>query len=206
MNINVTNRSAGHFEFKSDFDQRTYSASQMLEIIGHFKDFLMRQQFDILIELGTFKGGTTIILDDLRKTYNLSFKLDTYDIAECNDEMDFNLVKESFIRRNINFSKTDVFSAETVKHITDTINSNKKVCVLCDGGNKIEEFNYFSNLLKPGDFIMAHDYFDDINRYNCPWGWQEITHTDILPGITTNNLSEYTEILFPNVAWACYFK
>jgi cephalosporin hydroxylase len=206
MNLNVTNGSPGHFEFKSDFDSQTYSASQMLAIVDSFKEFLIREQFDILIELGTFKGGTTIILDDLRKTYDLSFKLDTYDIAECNDEMDFNLVKESFIKRGVNFLKTDVFSDETIKHITETINSNKKVCILCDGGNKVKEFNYFSDLLKSGDFIMAHDYFDDINQYDCPWSWREITHTEILPGINSNSLTEYTETRFPSVAWACYFK
>jgi hypothetical protein len=67
--------------------------------------------------------------------------------------------------------------------------------VLCDGGNKIEEFKILSKYIKKGDFIMAHDYardekkfLDDINLKF--WNWHEIQESDISNACETNGLEK----------------
>jgi hypothetical protein len=51
----------------------------------------------------------------------------------------------------------DIFNNK--EKISNVMVKNKRVLLLCDNGNKIKEFNYFSNFLKPNDYIMSHDYF-----------------------------------------------
>ena len=90
------------------------------------------------------------------------------------------------------------------------IENSGKVLVLCDGGNKVREFNIISDFLKPGDVIMAHDYAPNRqvfeNKYkNKLWNWFEIQDRDIQDAVDSNNLKDYhTE--FNDVAWVCKTK
>lgn len=212
MNIIVTNTGAGHFEFTTPTDPtNTYTLSQMTEIIPYFEKFLVEEQFDAVIEIGTYKGGLTILLDEIKKSNNLKVDIHTIDIGIW-DEGQFTAVLEAFNQRQITFHKVDIFSEEGKSLISKFLKDSKlKVCVLCDGGNKIEEFNYFSQFIKQGDFIMAHDYSHNSDNvdgltYECSWGWQEINYTDISQAVLQNSLQMNTEIRFPEVAWACYQK
>ena len=205
MNLNIINQGEGHFEFISNFDTKSYSASQRIEIADRFEQFLINEDFDIVIEIGTFKGGTTIVLDDIRKHNNLKFKLYTYDIRLVED-MDSDSLQKSFIDRDIEYIIDDIFSENTINQITEFIQQNNKVCILCDGGNKINEFNYFSNLIKSGDFIMAHDYDHQLPDFPCTWGWKEILYSDIATAVHDNNLQHHIDVNFTEVAWACFKK
>jgi cephalosporin hydroxylase len=204
--MNIVAQSPGHFEFRSDFDSKNYSASQMIGVWNYFRTFLLQESFDAIIELGTFKGGTTIMVNDLIRELALPTAIHTFDITESNDGMSFEDLKRSFLERGITFLKTNVFSDNTIKDIINLIKGNKKVCVLCDGGDKIKEFNYFSDLIKPGDFIMAHDYHHDIQPYDCSWRWQEIKYSNIATSVDRNKLKLYEKVKFPEVAWACFSK
>jgi uncharacterized protein YkuJ len=83
--------------------------------------------------------------------------------------------------------------------------------ILCDGGNKINEFNLLSNFMKEGDFILAHDYSE--NRevfeekiYKKIWNWHEISDSDLVESCEKNNLVEYDKEIFDNVVWVCKIK
>jgi cephalosporin hydroxylase len=212
MNITTTHIGGGHFEFTTLSNPgNTFVLSQMPKIIPYFEKFLIDEQFDLIIEIGTYKGGLTVLLDEIKQNNNLKVKIHTIDIGIW-DEAEFSKVLDVFNERQVSFYKVDIFSEEGKSLISKFLKDTKlKVCVLCDGGNKIEEFNYFSQFIKQGDFIMAHDYnhnSDNIDglTYECSWGWQEINYTDISKSILHNNLQMNTEIRFPEVAWACYKK
>ena len=54
----------------------------------------------------------------------------------------------------------DVFSAKIINEIKFylKVNWNSKSMVFCDNGDKPREIRTYAPLLKPGDFILAHDY------------------------------------------------
>ena len=70
----------------------------------------------------------------------------------------------------------------------DFIQNDGITIVLCDGGDKIREFNLLSKFIKSGDFILGHDYavdrktFDDLIDRKV-WNWYELSESDILDGM-----------------------
>ena len=81
--------------------------------------------------------------------------------------------------------------------------------LLCDGGNKVKEFNTFASSLKPGDVIAAHDYspnkqeFVDIIR-RLVWKHNEITDDQISEAICNNNLQPFMHDLMQEALWGCW--
>ena len=72
MNITTTHIGGGHFEFTSPLNPgNTFVLSQTSKIIPYFEKFLIDEQFDLLIEIGTYKGGLTILLDEIKKVTTL---------------------------------------------------------------------------------------------------------------------------------------
>lgn len=212
MSIEITNSSAGHFEFTTEKNPgNIFILSQMSNVGHYFEKFLIEEQFDTIVEIGTYKGGLSILLDEIKQKHGLSFKLHTLDIGMW-DEVEFRKVLEVFNSREIAFKKLDIFSDPGNAFVASLIEEKgKKVCILCDGGDKVKEFVHFSKLIKPGDFIMAHDYSHNSNNedgmsYNCSWNWQEIYYTDIVEAIRDNKLEINSSVRFPEVAWACYKK
>jgi len=65
--------------------------------------------------------------------------------------------------------------------------------------------------LKPGDFIMAHDYADTYDRFCTEikgkfWDWCEIEEKYIASSVKENGLLQYNPYLFETVAWTCKYK
>jgi hypothetical protein len=212
MDIQILNSSAGHFEFSTQSEpNNVYVLSQMTNVGTYFEKFLVEQQFDTIVEVGTYKGGLAILLDEVKQKHSLKFDLHTLDIGVW-DESSFSEVAEAFTSRSITFKQVDIFSKSGTKYVTTLLKSpKKKVCILCDGGDKVQEFNLFSKYIKQGDFIMAHDYHhnsvdENDEQYNCSWSWREICYTDIEQSIITEKLKMEPTVRFPEVAWACYKK
>ena len=103
------------------------------------------------------------------------------------------------------------FSDKTIKiksevNISDFFNELHEIL-----GDKINEFKLLSDLLKVGDYIMAHDYCS--NKYyfenkilNKIWNWCEITDNDIEEICEKNNLIKIKEEEFQSVVWTCRKK
>ena len=95
--------------------------------------------------------------------------------------------------------------------VKDFIQSTGNTIVLCDGGNKIAEFNILSEFLKSGDIILAHDYAFDNATFRSEikgkyWNWHEISESDILPCIKQYNLKSYMKETFEKAVWVCKIK
>ena len=155
---------------------------------------LSRLGFDCVVELGTQNGGFTIFLSKLFKKI-ISF-----------DNKSFSRTLEAFKKYdNIEFTELDVFKDPQI--IGNIIKTQGKVLLLCDNGNKIKEVNIYSNYLKTGDFIMAHDYAKNREYFKQEirdkyWHCLEITDADI----DFNNLFKLDSDIINRAAWFCAIK
>jgi hypothetical protein len=118
------------------------------------------------------------------------------------------------VKNNIDVRVEDVFT-ENYTDVSDFVKNYIKqdgvTLVLCDGGNKIGEFNLLSNFIKKNDFIMAHDYAYDKDYFEENingkiWNWLEIQESDIIQSCKKNNLIPYMEDEFRSVVWVCKIK
>lgn len=172
-----------------------------------FYNFLQQYSPARILEIGTGLGGFTKFLRKVSNDYNLDIDIRTYDIHKRGDI-------PSFAALNIECRIENVFDTDYTtcsQDIVDYIQGEGKTLVLCDGGNKIKEFNLLSDYLKVGDIIMAHDYapsrdyFMD-NVYLLLWNWLEISDADIEQACSRNNLVPYMEEEFRQAVWVCKIK
>jgi hypothetical protein len=163
-----------------------------------FKDLLAIEKFDYIIEIGTANGGLTVFLNEIKSD---TTELHSFDIR-LPSHFNENLFK------GINLHILSVFSEEGESIIKELI-SKGRCLILCDGGNKVNEFNHFSQLIKPGDMIMAHDYCDTVENFNNKikgkyWDWHEIKDDQIKDGLS--HVSKYNKVDFTYAVWLCCIK
>lgn len=185
--------------------QELHVTQQVSTIKEYFELFLKLEKFDTIIEIGTSLAGLTYIIDDICVENKLNKNIHTFDSAYRD------YVEKYLNERNVKFYVMDENTEEFKTTVKDLILNGGKTLVLCDGGNKIHEFNYYSHHIKEGDFIMAHDYCPNIKMFeeeikNKIWNWHEIQLSDIITSIQENGLIEYKKINFNYVVWACYKK
>lgn len=179
-----------------------YNRIQMSQVLGVYlalsPDFI--KKFDTIIEIGTYNGGLTSYLYDMKKE---NTKLVSYDIDGSINHTG---------RTDIDFRVEDCFENKTFVDIVAMIESVGRVLVICDGGNKPKEFNTFSKFLKSGDIIMVHDYKVDDAHWKMItdyWQWPyefDITYDMIKNGIEENNLEPYKNEQFNFYLWTTYIK
>jgi len=164
------------------------------------KDFL--NQFDNIIEIGTYNGGLSSYLFDTKRedAFFISYDIDP----------NINLIKSR--RPEINFRIGDCFETECFNEIADNIKRTGKTLMICDGGFKEREFNEFSEYLKKGDVIILHDYkhdeklFDEASQY---WQWPyfaESRYEAIKDAIEKNNLEPFNDKVSNFYFWGSYIK
>lgn len=165
-----------------------------------FDELFKMQSFDCVIEIGTSFGGLSIFLNEKSKQYNFNFS--TFDIVDRNpNSYELKKIKNRFIK--------DIFCTESIDYISRELSNDNKCLILCDGGNKIKEFNYFSKMIKKNDFIMAHDYakdevyFNNVIKNNF-WNWLEIKDSDVIESL--HFLNKFNEINFEEAAWLCCYR
>ena len=183
------------------FVHRNRIVSQNFLAFDCFKRLLDKEKFDNIVEIGTYNGGLTVFLHEYIKETKAPTRLVSYDIRKPShfDEATMG---------DIDIRIKDSFSPEATKEIADIIATGKTL-ILCDGGNKIGEFNKFAPMLKSGDFIMAHDYastreFFAQNIQDKFWSWHEIWDEQIQSGLSV--VEKYHDVDFTNAVWLCTRK
>jgi len=169
-----------------------------------FTSFFAKESFDYVIEIGTSYGGLSLYLHEQSLINN--FKFTTYDISDSRLKRAWGNLQIPF-----DYRIEDCFSQTTKEEIVGVLQNNKCL-LLCDGGNKIEEFNTFGAFLSKGSYIMAHDYspnkeYFKANISNKVWNWLEIRDSDVAAAQTSYNLreSDYHSD-FTNVVWLSCIK
>jgi hypothetical protein len=172
-----------------------------------FYNFLNEVKPSNILEIGTALGGFTQYLDYVNKKLRNNCRILSYDIHRHDWYND--MIKDGIDVRVENVFSEDFSSVKP--EVIEFIKSPGTTIVFCDGGSKKDEFNILSFYLKQRDFILAHDYgFDrSIFEQHCNgkiWNWCEITESDISSSVVRNNLQDYNNNVFNNVAWTCKVK
>lgn len=185
--------------------QGLHTTQQVENIKDFFEQLLEKENFDIIIELGTSFGGLTYIIDDIVKEKRLTHNIHTFDFSYKP------YVNDYLVERGCVYYTLDEREEIYKETVVGLLKNNGKSLLLCDGGNKVQEFNRYSEFLKPGDVIMAHDYCYDLTTFekeikNKFWNWFEISFLDISDSVKNYNLDNYKSVDFKNAAWACFQK
>jgi len=186
---------------------------QNVYFLENLESIIRRIKPSRIVEIGTARGGVTVAMADVLTANNLSdVKIKTFDIMMKSHVK--NLAKryskyiEFYVGNIFNYRENTLTKPEA---ITDFISPTEVNLFLCDGGNKISEFNAIAPLLKSGDVIMAHDYapnpeIRDNEYVNKIWNHWEISDEDIEKAVQDSGLVDYDVEFFKPTAWVCMIK
>ena len=189
----------------SSFDG--HAAQQYHEAYEVFYNFLKDVKPVRILEIGTALGGFTAFLKICCNELGLNTNIRSYDINS-------NPWYKDIINMGVDIRVENIFSdgfESMDEEVINYIQGDGLTIVLCDGGWKIGEFNLISKYLKNDDFILAHDYAEnkekfELNIKNKIWNWHEISESDIKDACIINNLNDYNREVFESVVWVCKIK
>lgn len=118
--------------------------------------FTLINEFNLagVIEIGLFRGGLADMLMRRRERFTdfqyLGFQKD-------GEELD------GHVRGHPGVIVADCFAEESLGQIRKFIASAlRPILVYCDGGNKPKEMRTYAPMLRPNDYLVAHDYPGEI--------------------------------------------
>ena len=184
-----------------------HAAQQNHNVYEVFYNFLNDVRPKRILEIGTALGGFTKFLKLVSDELNLDIKILSLDIH-------YNPWYVEMIDSGIDIRVENVFNSdytEVYDYVKNFMQSEGTTLVLCDGGDKVREFNLLSKHIKVNDFIMAHDYAENSEVFKQTvdkkiWNWHEISDSDIIHSCNENNVKIYQKENFENVAWTCRRK
>lgn len=169
--------------------------AQRIGVCDVFNTFFDEEQFDIIIEIGFYKAGFTQYLSD-----KVGNKLYSFDINRLENPVRLNKIESNGSHMFVE----NIFATDTIPNL---LKQDKRILLLCDGGDKQKEVKIFRGMLKPNDVVMAHDYFESKRRekwQKALWYSCEIEAKDMdLEGLEHYN--EWTETFSP-VVWGIRIK
>lgn len=183
-----------------------YGAQQNHYAYKVFYEFLENVKPKRILEIGTGLGGLTMALKLFTDEFGNDTVIRTYDINRP-ETIEF-LNENGIDARLENIFKND---GTIDLEVVDFIQQDGVTVVLCDGGNKILEFNILSEHIKFNDFILAHDYARDLEYFRTYidhklWNWHEIHDSDIQEVVIKHNLKPYMAEEFQKAVWVCKIK
>jgi len=175
------------------------SMQQQPGIIDAFNRLLKRTRPARIIELGTGAGGLTVFLGLYSYVTNCT-------VYSCDVKLpkDYRLV-ELLNTFGVALAAGDVFS-DLRREIIGGLQHSGMSLLLCDNGDKQTEFKTFAPHLKPGDIIMAHDYWHDHRVFDEEFdgtGQCEICYQDIANTCERYGLQPYMQQTFTPMLWVC---
>lgn len=184
-----------------------HTAQQNPHAYKAFYDFFEITKPARILEIGTAMGGFTMFLRLCCNDLNLNTVIKSYDI---NGRQSYDYLRT----QNIEINVENIFDGNYTgikQEVINYIQEEGPTIILCDGGNKIAEFNVLSKFLKQGDFILAHDYASTEQHFQTSingiyWNWLEIQDSDIQQAVELNNLEPYMQDTFDQAVWVCKIK
>lgn len=165
-----------------------------------------------ILEIGTAAGGFTLFvrhtLDKLGLNNSVIRTFEIHPAVTHENFKAFPNTIELFYENLFNQSYNELMKPEMVK---DFIQQDGTTLVICDGGNKVTEFNTLAPFLKSGDYIMAHDYAESRDYFinhilNKVWSWMEINEDDIKNSCDQYSLQPFMQSELQSVVWVCKKK
>lgn len=182
------------------------TARQHRDAFSVFEQFLLEVNPKRVIEIGTWKGYFTSFLkriSDMGPGFELvSYDTEVFEEHKICEAEGITIKIENPFTGDYTGLKEDV--ALFIKEPGITV-------VLCDDGNKIKEFNCVAKYIKPGDYVMAHDYVDTAENYELNfrgkiWLSHEISDSDIAETCLEFDLETINKEVFDKVVWVCKRK
>lgn len=159
---------------------KTAQNPQALEL---FKELASSYSFDYIFEIGTYTGAFTAIL---REVFPDSVRIISTDIEPAPLEVE-----------GVEYLTEDCFNLSLPEG---------KGLILCDGGDKVEEFKHFAQQLSPGSVICAHDYCRKRELLDRKiWLTCEITYEDIAETVEDCSLKQVMKA-HKHSMWAVFEK
>lgn len=149
-----------------------------------------------IVEIGTNCGGFTCVL--AMHAWRIGCHIHTFDVMDA-PTTDFRPFSNLL---PITFYKMDCFSGVATDRIVQLMKQDGTAYLMCDGGNKVKEFNFFAPLLKSGDVIAAHDY----SAREEYWPWSEVTVPQVRDAVNRHNLKPFMQEHFDMAGWLAYRK
>lgn len=157
--------------------------------------------FDTIIEIGYHRGALSRWLNQNKAA---ATTLVCYDIDDSNREV---------FDQGLDFRIGDCFSQSTMTEIQGLITNGGKTLVLCDGGEKNREFATYAPLIKSGDVIMCHDYYDETKPEVYQtfaganwWSPPESSLYGVQDAVDAAGLVPYNYDSFRSVIWGAFTK
>lgn len=174
-----------------------HGLSQNYLAYGVWNYIILTEKPDVVLEIGTSVGGFSCLLGKTCQALEIPFV--TYDIRSIENQ---NFESHGVLSRCL-----DVFSDDGIKEIERALGASlgSKAILLCDGGNKIREFNTFASMISSGSIIAAHDFIDGDNGI-LSWAWSEVNIPAISKSVDDNQLVRYKPEWLTNAAWLAYKK
>jgi hypothetical protein len=184
-----------------------WSAQQNPNAFESFFYFLKEIRPKRILEIGSATGGFTFFLKETVNNLGLECDILSFDIFEYP-------AYEELRNLGVDIRIENIFDenySNVSQYVKDYILSDGLTLILCDGGNKKEEFKILSQFMKEGDFILGHDYsYDEVTfeeKINKKiWNWLELTEKDISETCVNYNLIDYRRDVFESIVWICKTK
>jgi cephalosporin hydroxylase len=127
---------------------------------------------EVVIELGTGLAGFTFVIKDCVKDsipiYSFDVIIPWSNVGRFDYDGRLKIKKEDIVencieldKRNVKFYMTNVLGKVNFL-VEGFMRTSKKIFLWLDNGNKLQEFNLYSPLLKSGDMIGIHDWGKEI--------------------------------------------
>jgi cephalosporin hydroxylase len=187
---------------------QNHCAQQSHNAYKVFYDFINEHRPSRILEVGTGSGGFTVFLAMTCQELGLDTQIRSYDIYQPQWETELLQTLGVDLRiQNIFKGDFEDFDDE----VKDFIQQPGITFVLCDGAYKPGEFRVLAPYIKPGDFIMCHDFAYDDELFeseinNKIWNWKEVTFAAIEQPVLQNQLTPYNLNIFQQAAWFCAIK
>lgn len=185
-------RSPGSYYRGVAVGQRREAFTVLEKIIEDYKP-------ELIVEIGYWHGGLSLFLSDVDVCPVYSFDINK-------DEVPNTITDETLL--NLNFLIRDCWTQET-KDFIHELSKGKKTLWLIDGGDKEKEFNFYSDIVKAGEIIMAHDFAPDSDganylKQNNIWYWWESK----LEGLDLTNFSKHEDFenIWKSAVWGAFVK
>lgn len=135
-------------------------ASQTWEQVCNYLQIIDEHQVKLFVELGIHLGGLASVMI-ARVQYMEDF---SYMGVEINPQLiDQRVIDTATVTDRAWIWEGDCLSNDVKSRVSTAIQSTGgKAFVLCDNGNKPAEIDAYAPLIRPGDYIAAHDYPNEI--------------------------------------------
>lgn len=144
-------------------------------LVAHTIEVIRSMEVELIIELGTFQGGFTKLLEDAMP----NVEIHTFD--------NVNLTKSTrkHFGPNVHFHVLDVLVG--AKEVVDLLMRKEPKLLYCDNGKKKEEVEIYHSHLYTGDFIGTHDWgneiwWKDVKEHIGHWEkyrWEELEEVGV---------------------------